>query len=66
MARVRITKAQKELRDKKASALGYLRGISSEISGYAFLFPEVHAEARAAQDALVALADRIGKIGVEP
>ena len=64
MARIRITKAQKELRDKKASMLGWLKGTASEISGVPFLFPEAAGEAREAHDALVNLAGAIQKVGM--
>lgn len=63
MARTRITKAQKEMMVKKEAFLGWIRGISAEVAGAPFLFPEAAAEARKAQDALVDLAGAIGRIG---
>ena len=66
MARTRITKAQKEMEDRKASMLGWLEVVASKISSVPFLFPHAKDSANDAQISLVQLAETIREGGPTP
>lgn len=62
MARGRITKAEKELRDLKVSYTEILKSVSHQVSVSAFAFPAVKEKASAAHAALVDLAEAIAQV----
>lgn len=65
MSRVRLSKADRTLRDLKVAYVDALRSYAQHVSGISFALPQVKDRVGVAHVALVDLAEAIQGVGVE-